>query len=228
MLNQELTHPRPVRERRYKYTPLSRIFLSEHYRLREFCQHDLALLYGVKNVPSELGLARGRLLAQRLLEPAHARFGELRILQGFVSAQLNARRIAAGMVANPTSCHIWDRRPEWGLNAAVCSDFCIRGREGDLAGQRELTVFYGESDLPWESVMLFPNTSSVHLVHHPRQAQRYVTMRIEWLVEERPQSQYFKLRDYRNVPWDLLHRSEPENLAAVTAWLKERGDYQPY
>jgi len=215
-------HPQPVREQRFKYTPLSRIFLSRHYRLREFCQHDLALYFGIRNVPSELGLARGRLLAQRLLEPLHAEFGELRILQGFVSAALNAKRMAMGAVASPTSLHMWDRAPHLGLHLGVACDFCLRGREGDLAAQRILVEFLGQSQLPWHNVLLFPNTSSVHLVHHPQQAAGYVNLRLEFVDPDtgQPRSKYYRLRDYRHTPWHLLHLSTVASVAEAEAWLR--------
>ena len=217
------THETPVREERFKYVPLSRIFMSEHYRLREFCRHDLALYFGIRNVPTELGLARGRMLVQKLIEPAHAEFGPLRILQGYVSAELNAKRMRMGAVASPTSLHMWDRRPDKGMAAPVACDFCIRGREGDLNAQRLLVEFYAGSDLKWNSILVFPRTSSIHLTHSPRKGEFRITLRLEF-VAGRARARYFDVRNYRNIPWHLLHQSDEAGLAAAMDWLRERGE----
>ncbi len=222
------SHQPPIREKRFRYTPLSRIFMSTHYRLREFCQHDLALYFGIANVPTELGLARGRMLVQKLLEPAHAEFGELRILQGYVSAALNQARLQMGAVASRTSLHMWDRYPDKGLAAAVACDFCIRGREGDLNAQRELVQFYASSNLPWNSILVFPRTSSIHLTHRPGQPEKRITLRMEYEEKGQPRSLYLELRDYRNIPWDLLHQGGKASILAAIARLEQAGDLKTW
>lgn len=222
-------HLKPIRERRFKYTPLSRITMSKYFRLREFCQHDLALIHGIKNVPNEIGVARGRLLAQRLLDPAYEHFGELRILQGYVSPALNRIRQGAGAVASPTSLHMWDQKPEAGLNYGIACDFCIKGREGDVQAQRELVEFYGQSDLPWHNILVFPRTSSIHLVHNNKRAEHYINLRVEFFNDEgRPKSEYFRINNYQNVPWELLQLGTQEALTNIKGWLAERGEYRKW
>ncbi|MCL4296267.1 MAG: hypothetical protein KJ077_11085 [Anaerolineae bacterium] len=219
-------HIPPLRERRYRYTPLSRIFLSPHYRLREFCVHDLALLFGIANVPHQVGIERAKPMVLKLLEPAHSAFGELRILQGYVSAQLNEKRREMGMPAGETkgNRHWWDRDQHLGVNEPVCVDFCIRGREGDVAAQRELVEFYAWEGLPWESIMIYPNTSSIQIVYNPRSERQWFSLRLEYLEAGYPKSEFFQIRRVENIPWDLVHLSTVEALAEAKYRLKAAGE----
>lgn len=219
-------HINPLREKRYRYTPLSRIFLSPHYRLREFCVHDLALILGVRNVPQQVGIERAKPMVVKLMEPAHAEFGEMRILQGYVSAELNEKRREFGLPAGDTkgNRHWWDREPHLGVNEPVCVDFCIRGREGELQAQRDLVEFYARSGLPWESVMIFPNTSSIQITYNPKSDRQWFSLRVEYLEAGYPKSEYFQIRRVENIPWELIHLSTVEALAQVKAHLKAAGE----
>ncbi|MCG3207140.1 MAG: hypothetical protein FOGNACKC_00740 [Anaerolineae bacterium] len=219
-------HDPPIRERRFNYTPLSRIHLSEHYRLREFCIHDLSLIYGIKNVPAKIGIERARPMAEKLLEPLHDHFGELRILQGYVSPALNAKRMQMGAVAGSTkgNRHWWDREPELGLNAAVCVDFCIRGREGNIEAQRELVEACYALEIPFDGMLIFPRTSSIEITYDPTKSRKYASIRMEYLAHGYPKSDYFQVWNPDNIPWQYLQMGTYSAITEAKAWMAERGE----
>lgn len=217
-----------LRETKYVLKPLDQIKLSEHFTLREFCFQDLMVHYGIKNMPKPIGIERGKLLVSKVIEPIYKEFGFLRILCGHNSDELNSKRMKMRLVAGNNSRHIWDREPEKGINFPVCCDIAIMGGEKDPNNQIRMLNFLYEnaSTIPFDSVLVFPNTGSLHINYDPAQTKivgkRNATLRFEYLDGDgNATSKYFAIYNYKNIPWHLFHVLSSD-ITQVETYLKKR------
>jgi hypothetical protein len=104
---------------KYKFDPqsylgldkLGRIPLSPSFHLREFLYSEIAVHYGVRNVPDHVdqAVANGEQLCTLLLEPLQDAFGRIHIRSGYRSRLVNAAGIAKhGCAADNDGAHTWD------------------------------------------------------------------------------------------------------------------------
>lgn len=101
--------------------------LSRHFYMRDFLYSEVAVVYGIKNIPDdpELAIATGKRLCTEVLEPIVAMFGPIAIRSGFRSAKLNAfaaaNRLQCARNEKNFAYHIWDHRDAQGHSgAAAC------------------------------------------------------------------------------------------------------------
>lgn len=90
---------------------LGRIPLSRSFHLREFPYSEIAVHYGLRNVPEHVdqAVASGEQLCKRLLEPLQDAFGRIHIRSGYRSRLVNAAGIAKhGCAADNDGAHTWD------------------------------------------------------------------------------------------------------------------------
>lgn len=109
-----LTTARPLRLDPYSYSGLDRlgrIRLSRSFHLREFLYSEIAVHYGLRNVPDHIEEARwaGTQLCERLLEPLQERFGRIHIRSGYRSRAVNAAGVGKhNCAADNDGFHTWD------------------------------------------------------------------------------------------------------------------------
>ena len=106
---------------------IGRIRLSDNFFLRDFLYSEIAVRYGLANVPDDLALATeaGTKLCRELLEPLQARFGRVHIRSAFRSCEVNAlgNRMDHNCASNEANyaAHIWDRKDRDGnIGATAC------------------------------------------------------------------------------------------------------------
>ena len=78
--------------------------LSKHFKLSEFTFSQTAARKGIRNIPSSAAIDNLKDLCDRILEPARAQFGALRITSGYRSPELNA---AIGGARNSAHTRGW-------------------------------------------------------------------------------------------------------------------------
>lgn len=106
---------------------LGRQRLSKHFFMRQFLYSEIAIAFGIPNVPDnpDLAIEVGTHLCEEILEPLVARYGPLHIRSGFRSAGLNAfgneNRLNCARNEANYAYHIWDHRDADGhMGAAAC------------------------------------------------------------------------------------------------------------
>lgn len=118
------------RHKRVGYIDLDRLGrrrLSKHFFMRDFLYSEIAIAFGIQNVPDDpdLAIASGTRLCEEVLEPLVSRFGPIHIRSGFRSAKLNAfgagQRLNCAKNEANYAYHIWDHRDQHGhTGAAAC------------------------------------------------------------------------------------------------------------
>lgn len=77
--------------------------LSAHFKLEEFTRSSTAKEKGLKNDPSEAGIALAKEMCEKVLEPIRAKFGAIKINSGYRSPEVNS-----AVSGSATSDHVWD------------------------------------------------------------------------------------------------------------------------
>lgn len=150
------------RERFCKLEDIGRIRLSEHFYLRDFLYSEIAITYGILNIPDNLDLATktGTRLCQEILEPLITRFGPIHIRSGFRSARTNelGARLRLNCARNQKNFgyHIWDQRDHLGnAGAAACVVIPWLVDHKDEATGREWMARYVYDHLPYHRLTFF-------------------------------------------------------------------------
>lgn len=108
-----------------KLDKLGRVRLSRNFYMRQFLYSEIAVAFGVVNIPDNVQLAieAGTKLCELVLEPIVAEFGSIVVRSGFRSAKLNALGHAHGLncASNERNYarHIWDHPDAKGNMGAV-------------------------------------------------------------------------------------------------------------
>ncbi len=63
--------------------------LTEHFSLAEMTRSQTAIRKGLTNVPPEAVIARLRAVCEDVLEPVRRQFGQVRVLSGYRSGEVN-------------------------------------------------------------------------------------------------------------------------------------------
>ena len=92
---------------------LGRMRLSKSFHLREFLYSEIAVHYGLRNVPEagriDHAIDAGTQLCERLLEPLQAQFGRIHIRSGYRSRAVNAAGVGKhNCAADNDGFHAWD------------------------------------------------------------------------------------------------------------------------
>ena len=105
---------------------LGRIRLSRSFHLREFLYSEIAMHYGIRNVPDtgriEEAVFAGAQLCERLLEPLQSRFGCIHVRSGYRCRAVNAAGVGRhNCAADNDGFHTWDwPSPRHGRGATAC------------------------------------------------------------------------------------------------------------
>ncbi len=103
---------------------LGRIPLSDSFHLREFLYSEIAVHYGLRNVPDDIDRAvwAGSMLCQKLLDPLQDRFGRIHVRSGYRSRAVNKAGVKKHKCAeNNDGAHTWDYpSQEFGFGAMAC------------------------------------------------------------------------------------------------------------
>lgn len=150
---------------------LGRVRLSRHFYMRDFLMSEISAFHGIPNIPDDpdLAIARGRQLAQSLLDPLEETFGRVAIRSGYRSAALNTygneNKLNCARSDNSIECHIWDREgpPIAGTSLVIpwFADQYEQGRDWrDLA-------WWVHDHLPYSEMWFFPKLAAFNLVWRP-------------------------------------------------------------
>ena len=110
-----------------KLDELGRIRLSDNFFLREFLYSEIAIAYGLVNIPENLDVAVkvGSELCQHLLEPLQKAWGKVHVRSGYRAKAVNQigntnKHNCSSNAAN-YGAHIWDERDRDGfMGATAC------------------------------------------------------------------------------------------------------------
>lgn len=100
--------------------------LSKNFHMREFLYSEIAVQYGLRNVPDQAGVARaieaGSQLCELLLEPLQAQFGRVHVRSGYRSRAVNAAGVGKhNCAANNDGIHTWEHpHARHGAGATAC------------------------------------------------------------------------------------------------------------
>ena len=105
---------------------LGRIALSESFHMREFLHSEIAVHYGLRNVPDaahvQATIAAGSKLCSLLLEPLQAQFGRVHVRSGYRSRAVNMAGVGKhNCAADNDGFHTWDHpSAKNGMGATAC------------------------------------------------------------------------------------------------------------
>jgi len=105
---------------------LGRIRLSRSFHLREFLYSEIAIHYGIRNVPDagrvDEAVYAGGQLCELLLEPLQQRFGRIHVRSGYRSRAVNAAGVGKhNCAADNDGFHTWDwPSTQHGRGATAC------------------------------------------------------------------------------------------------------------
>ena len=142
---------------------LGRIRLSRSFHLREFLYSEIAVHYGLRNVPEtgrvDDAVHAGSKLCTLLLEPLQDQFGRIHVRSGYRSRQVNAAGVGKHQcAANNDGFHTWDYPSEkHGRGATACISVPAASR-AILSGQvaYEALAWWIHDRLPgWSYVEFF-------------------------------------------------------------------------
>lgn len=141
---------------------LGRKRLSENFFFRDFLYSEIAMAYGVANLPEdeELAIEAGKGLCENLLEPLHARFGTVHIRSAYRSPTINALGNKKGHNCSANernrAKHIWDWPDADGnLGATACIVIPAFYDAFDQPGDWTELAWWIHDHLPYNSIYFF-------------------------------------------------------------------------
>jgi hypothetical protein len=154
---------------------LGRVRLSEHFYMRQFLYSEIAVAFGIVNVPDDpdLALEAGTRLCENILEPLVREFGPIVIRSGFRSARLNALGNAQGLNCAKNeknhAYHIWDHRDTDGhMGAAACLFIpAFNDERTSLTTWQEL-AWWIDGNLPYHRLTFFTHGHAFNIGWHER------------------------------------------------------------
>ena len=149
---------------------LARVRLSEHFFLRDFLYSEIAVIYGIQNIPDDpdLAIAAGTKLCEELLEPLWHTFGGINLRSGFRSVQVNdfgnIHNLNCAQSIKDTAGHIWDRRDSAGRMGACVTVVVPWFQERyERTGDWRPLAWWVHDHLPYHSMMFFPKLAAFNL-----------------------------------------------------------------
>ena len=161
---------------------LGRVRLSDSFFMRDFLHSEIAIFYGMQNIPDDpdLAIAAGRKLCEEALEPLQARFGRISIRSAYRSPEVNRfgnqHNLNCGNNESNFGGHIWDRltsKGEMGACATIIVHALIPWY--DRTGQWEAVAWWIHDHLPYASLCFFPKLWAFNIQWHERPARRIMS-----------------------------------------------------
>lgn len=149
-----------------------RVKLSRHFCMRQFLYSEIAVTYGLRNIPDdpELAIATGKKLCTEVLEPIVEMFGPIIIRSGYRSAALNqfghARRLRCASNARNLAYHIWDQRDERGHMGAAACIHIPSAAEIDAPELRPKFARFLHERLPYHRMVFFRSPATFNIAWH--------------------------------------------------------------
>jgi hypothetical protein len=147
-----------------------RVRLSPSFFMRDFLYSEIAVHYGLANIPDDpdLAIAAGTALCENLLEPLQARFGRISIRSAYRSPEVNNQGNIAGhnCAANEKNyaTHIWDRRDADGnMGATAC--IVVNSFIGyyERTSDWQAMAWWIHDHLPYDHMQFFPKYAAFNL-----------------------------------------------------------------
>lgn len=170
---------------------LGRIPLSRHFHMREFLYSEIAVQYGLRNVPDNVdqAVASGEQLCQLLLEPLQDAFGRVHIRSGYRSTAVNAAGVGKHQCAiDNAGAHTWDVKSTTGHGFGAMACVSIPSvSERILAGKVDASAigWWIHDHLPAWSMLEFFAASTVNFANE-------VVFNVGW--HERPMKRFLNRR----------------------------------
>lgn len=151
---------------------LGRARLSQNFFMRDFLYSEVSNFYGIPNIPVEpdVAIKTGKKLCEVLLEPLYERFGQLTVVSGYRSPELNKfcnekKLNCASNEANYAS-HIWDIADKEG-NYGACASIVVNSfadlyADGNGVGWQEL-AWWMYDHLDFSSIYFFPKLAAFNI-----------------------------------------------------------------
>lgn len=190
---------------------LGRIPLSRHFHMREFLYSEIAVHYGLRNVPTDLDRVvwAGSMLCEKLLEPLQEHFGRVHVRSGYRSREVNQTGVRKHNCAQDNDgAHTWDfpsLKHGYGAMASVSAPGISRA------------VLSGEVDVAavaWWIVDHLPGWSVIEFFATPKDVPfaDEVVFNIGW--NEKPQGVIINWRGGAR----LLHKQMPDEAERARQW----------
>jgi hypothetical protein len=149
---------------------LGRVKLSPSFFMRDFLYSEIAVTFGMQNIPDDpdLAIAVGKVLCETLLEPLQERFGKISIRSAYRSCEVNdfgnRNKLNCGRNETNYAGHIWDRRDAQGRMGATACIVVNRfvpyyARTGDW----EAMAWWVHDHLPYSDMEFFPRLATFNL-----------------------------------------------------------------
>lgn len=156
-----------------------RVQLSRSFFMREFLYSEIAIFYGIPNIPEnpKLAIEVGTRLCEELLEPLNATFGRVVVRSAYRSPAVNRlgneKKLNCASNEKNYAGHIWDRLDANGCKGAtaciVIPWFMERYERG--ADWRSL-AYWIHDHLPYSRLEFFPRLAAFNINWHERPVRR--------------------------------------------------------
>jgi hypothetical protein len=149
-----------------------RVKLSRHFCMRQFLYSEIAVTYGLRNIPDDpdLAIEAGRKLCTEVLEPITEMFGPIIVRSGFRSAALNqfghTRRLRCASNARNRAYHIWDQRDDHGHMGAAACIHIPSAAESDTPELRPEFARFLHDRLPYHRMVFFRSPATLNIGSH--------------------------------------------------------------
>jgi hypothetical protein len=154
---------------------LGRVRLSKHLFLRDFLYSDVAVIYGLSNIPDDpdLAIAASKHLCEELLEPLVSSFGPITIRSAYRSAEVNrvCNENGENCASNEknAAAHIWDLRDKDGCMGAVSCIVVPKYPEHyEATGEWQPLAWWIHDHLPYSHLDFFPKLCAFNIGWHER------------------------------------------------------------
>lgn len=162
--------PKERRALFWRFDRLGRVRLSQNFIMRQFLASEIALAYGLINLPDDATLAiqAGTRLCERVLEPIVALLGPIIIRSGFRRAALNAFGHTNGLMCASNeknhARHIWDHPDKDGrIGASACILIpAFNAGKTELTTRQELGEFLHERT-PADHITFFKRDNAFNI-----------------------------------------------------------------
>lgn len=162
--------PAVRKELYWRFDRLGRVRLSQNFIMRQFLLSEIALAYGIVNLPDDetRAIHAGTKLCERILEPIVGLFGPIIIRSGFRSATLNAfghqHSLACASNEKNFARHIWDHPDKEGrVGASACISIpAFNAGQTELTTRDELAVFLKDRT-PCDHITFFKRDNAFNI-----------------------------------------------------------------
>lgn len=171
---------------------LGRVKLSRHFCMRQFLYSEIAVAYGLRNVPDDpnLAIAAGRKLCTEVLEPIVELFGPIIIRSAYRSSEVNhfghQRRLRCASNARNHAYHIWDRLDADGRMGAAACIHIPSAADCDTPEQRPELAQFLHDRLPYHRMVFFRSPATLNIGWHeaPRREAYTYSPKPGWLIRD--------------------------------------------